>query len=343
MHGLDVVFTPFQFAFMRQAFLISVLVCIPAALLSCFIILKGWALMGDALSHAVFPGVVISYILGWPYAVGGFIAGVICGMSSGALKENSRIKQDTAMGIVFSGMFGFGLVLFVKVQSSVHLDHILFGNMLGVSPSDIATAAIIAVLTAAIIAVKWRDLLLYAFDPAHAQAIGLRTGLLNFGLLALLSLTVVGALRSIGVIIVVALMIAPGATAVLLTRKFSAMLMVSVAIATTSSLCGVYASFFLDSAPGATVVLVMTAAFIVTLIATLNRQGKASRAPTDRLVGAGKGHLDRRAMPGFARYGERGAIGLDQGLGQGQAETGAGDRVLPLHGIDALKGAKRPG
>ncbi len=343
MHALDVVFTPFQFAFMRHAFLISLLVCIPAALLSCFIILKGWALMGDALSHAVFPGVVISYIFGWPYVVGAFVAGLICGMSSGALKENSRIKQDTAMGIVFSGMFGFGLVLFVKVQSSVHLDHILFGNMLGVSPSDIATTAIIAVLTVAIVAMKWRDLLLYAFDPAHAQAIGLPTKALNFGLLALLSLSVVGALHAIGVIIVVALLIAPGATAFLLTRKFASMLIASVGIAIVSSLCGVYVSFFLDSAPGATIVLLMTGAFIATLIATLSRQSRASRALADRPVGGGKGYLNRRAMPGFAQYGESGVIGLDQGLGQRQAETGAGDRPLPLGGIDALKGAKRPG
>jgi len=273
---------PLQFEFMRHAFLIAALVCIPTALLSCFIILKGWSLMGDAISHAVFPGVVISYIFGFPYVIGAFVAGVICGVSSGMLKENSRIKQDTAMGIVFSGMFGFGLVIFVKVHGSVHLDHILFGDMLGVAPSDIAISGVIAATTVAIVAMKWRDLLLYAFDPTHARAIGLPTQVLNFGLLCLLSLTIVGALQSIGVIIVVALLIVPGATAFLLTDKFGSMLMMSVAMATASSFCGVYVSFFLDSAPGATIVLLMTGCFVATLVATLFRQSKkASRVPVD--------------------------------------------------------------
>ena len=174
MSFLDTLLAPFQFEFMINALIISVLVAIPMALLSCFLVLKGWSLMGDAISHAVFPGVVIAYIVGFPYAIGAFVAGMFCAIATGFLKENSRIKQDTVMGIVFSGMFGFGLVLYVKIRSDVHLDHILFGDMLGVSWADIGQAALIAALTAAVIGVKWKDFLLHAFDPAQARAVGLR-------------------------------------------------------------------------------------------------------------------------------------------------------------------------
>ena len=148
---LDTLLQPFQFEFMRYALIISVLVAIPTALLSCFLVLKGWSLMGDAISHAVFPGVVIAYIVGFPYAIGAFAAGMICALATGFLKENSRIKQDTVMGVVFSGMFGLGLVLYVKIQSDVHLDHILFGDMLGVGLRDIVETGIIATVAAGVI------------------------------------------------------------------------------------------------------------------------------------------------------------------------------------------------
>ncbi len=183
------------------------------------------------MSHAVFPGVVIAYIVGFPLAVGAFSAGMVCALATGFLKDNSRIKQDTVMGIVFSGMFGFGLVLYVKIQSEVHLDHILFGDMLGIGLRDIVETGAIAALTAIIIAVKWRDLLLHAFDPAQARAVGLKVNLLHYGLLCLISLTIVAALRSVGIILAISLLIAPGAIAYLLTRSFSTMLAVSVAIA----------------------------------------------------------------------------------------------------------------
>jgi manganese/iron transport system permease protein len=247
---------------MRHALVISVLVAIPAALLSCFLVLKGWSLMGDAISHAVFPGVVIAYIVGFPYAVGAFAAGMVCALATGFLKENSRIKQDTVMGVVFSGMFGLGLVLYVKIQSDVHLDHILFGDMLGVDLADIIETGVIAVVTTAIILVKWRDLLLHAFDPAQARAIGLPVKLMHYGLLSILSLTIVGALKAVGIILVIALLIAPGAIAFLLTRKFSSMLAIAVIIAILASFFGVYLSFFIDSAPAPTIVLLMTIGFI---------------------------------------------------------------------------------
>ena len=259
---LDSLLQPLQLEFMRHALVISVLVAIPAALLSCFLVLKGWSLMGDAISHAVFPGVVIAYIVGFPYAVGAFAAGMVCALATGFLKENSRIKQDTVMGVVFSGMFGLGLVLYVKIQSDVHLDHILFGDMLGVDLADIIETGVIAVVTTAIILVKWRDLLLHAFDPAQARAIGLPVKLMHYGLLSILSLTIVGALKAVGIILVIALLIAPGAIAFLLTRKFSSMLAIAVIIAILASFFGVYLSFFIDSAPAPTIVLLMTIGFI---------------------------------------------------------------------------------
>ena len=194
---IETLLSPFRFDFMVNALVISAIVPVPMALLSCFLVLKGWSLMGDAISHAVFPGVVLAYILGFPYAIGAFVAGMICATATGFLKDNSRIKQDTVMGVVFSGMFGLGLVLYVKIQSDVHLDHILFGDMLGVSGADISGAAAIAAFTAAVIAVKWKDFLLHAFDPAQAQAIGLRVKLLHYGLLGLISLTIVGALQAV--------------------------------------------------------------------------------------------------------------------------------------------------
>jgi manganese/iron transport system permease protein len=265
---------PFQFDFMIHALAISVLVAIPTALLSCFLVLKGWSLMGDAISHAVFPGVVIAYIVGFPYAIGAFVAGMICALATGYLQEHSRIKQDTVMGVVFSGMFGLGLVLYVKIQSDVHLDHILFGNMLGVDLRDIVETGIIAAITAGFILVKWRDLLLHAFDPAQARAVGLPVGLLHYGLLCLISLTIVGALKAVGIILAIAMLIAPGAIAFLLTRTFSTMLALAVLIAVLASFFGVYLSFFIDSAPAPTIVLLLTIVFIAVFVAVTRKAAR---------------------------------------------------------------------
>lgn len=281
MISLDMLLAVFEFAFMRNALLISVLVAIPTAMLSCFLVLKGWSLMGDAISHAVFPGVVISYIVGLPFAVGAFAAGMSCALLTGYLKENSRIKQDTVMGVVFSGMFGLGLVLYVKIQSDVHLDHILFGDMLGIGWPDILQTGLIALVTTGILAVKWRDFLLHAFDPAQAKAVGLRVNWLHYGLLALLSLTIVGALKAVGLILAIAMLIAPGAIAFLITRTMGRMLVVAVFVATVASFSGVYLSFFIDSAPAPTIVLLMTIIFIAAFIWS---SWKAARIEAQRTV-----------------------------------------------------------
>ena len=276
MSLVETLLSPFQFDFMIHALIISVLVAIPMALLSCFLVLKGWSLMGDAISHAVFPGVVIAYIVGFPYAIGAFAAGMICALATGFLKDNSRIKQDTVMGIVFSGMFGLGLVLYVKIRSDVHLDHILFGDMLGVSWGDIAGSAAIAAFTTIVIGTKWKDFLLHAFDPAQARAVGLRVNLLHYGLLSLISLTIVGALQAVGIILSIAMLIAPGAIAFLLTRRFSTMLVLSVVLAMAGSFLGVYLSFFIDSAPAPTIVLLLSLLFVLAFLYATRKAARAS-------------------------------------------------------------------
>lgn len=251
----------FQLPFLQNALLGAVLVAVPTALLSCFLVLKGWSLMGDAVSHAVFPGVVLAWMAGLPLAVGAFTAGMTCALATGFIRERSRVKQDTVMGVVFSGMFALGLVLYSQVQTELHLDHILFGDIQGLAAADLWQTGIIGLVVTLILLAKWREFLLHAFDPAQARAVGLRVGLLHYGLLALLSATIVGALTAAGVILAVALLIAPGATAFLLTRSFGAMMVVSVAVALGASIGGVVLSVALDSAPAPTIVLLMTCAF----------------------------------------------------------------------------------
>lgn len=266
--NLQLAILPFQLPFMQYAFIITLMIAVPMAMLSCLLVLKGWSLMGDAVSHAVLPGVVIAYIASIPLSIGAFIAGMVCALGTGFLKENSRIKEDTVLGIVFSGMFGLGLVLYVKVQSDVHLDHILFGDMLGVALSDIIETGLIAIAATAFLAILRKDLLVHAFDAQHAKAIGLPVRVLHYGLLAVLSLTVVGALQAIGIILSVAMLVAPGAIAFLLTRRFSAMLIVAITIAVTASVVGIWASFLIDSAPAPTIVLIMSGVFIAAFIRT---------------------------------------------------------------------------
>ncbi|MFK0683381.1 metal ABC transporter permease [Ochrobactrum sp. BD67] len=270
----DMLASPFQFEFMQYALAISVLIAVPAALLSCFLVLKGWSLMGDAISHAVLPGVVVAYIIGIPFGIGAFVAGMACALATGYLAENSRIKQDTVMGIAFSGMFGLGLVLYVAIRSTVHLDHILFGDMLGITLSDLVETASIATVISSILIVRWRDFMLHAFDPAQARAVGLPVRLLHYGLLCLISLTIVGVLKAVGIILAIAMLIAPGAIAFLLTRKFSTMMLLAVAIAVTASFLGVYLSFFIDSAPAPTIVLLMTVMFLLAFVRSSRRNAK---------------------------------------------------------------------
>ena len=262
----EILTLPFKFQFMQNAFLISIIVSVPTALLSCFLVMKGWALMGDAVSHAVLPGIVLAYIIGIPLIIGAFAAGMTCALATGYLSENSRVKQDTVMGVVFSGMFGVGIVLYVSIETNAHLDHILFGNMLGVESHELWTAGIISLGVGLMLVLKWKDWLLHSFDPAQARASGLWVSWLHYGMLAALSLTIVATLSAAGLILAIGLLIAPGAIAFLTVRKFSTMLWVSVIVCMASMLFGTYTSFFLDSAPAPTIILIMTAIFIVAFI-----------------------------------------------------------------------------
>lgn len=262
----ELLLSPFQFEFMNMALITTLVLSLPCAMLSAFLVLKGWSLLGDAMSHAVFPGVVIAWLIGLPYAIGAFVAGMVCAIATGYISENSRIKPDTVMGIVFSGMFGAGLVLYLKLQPEVHLDHILFGDMLGISLADIIQTSAIALIVSLLIGIKWRDLLLHAFDPNQARACGINGKLMHYGLLCLISLTIVAALKSVGVILSISMLIAPGAIALLLARRFVHVMLLAIGIAVVTGFSGVYASFFLDSAPGPTIVVIYAALFVLAFL-----------------------------------------------------------------------------
>jgi len=279
---METLLLPFQFAFMNNAFLMMAIIAVPTSLLSCYLVLKGWSLMGDAISHAVLPGVVVAYLLNIPLIIGAFCAGMVCALATGFLSQNSRVKQDTVMGIVFSGMFGLGIVLYTKIETDMHLDHILFGNMLGVGAADLWTAGIIAGIVADVVIGKRRDLMLHAFDPIQAQALGLAVNWLHYGLLALISLTIVATLSAVGIILSIGLLIAPGAIAFLLTNRFAIMLPIAVGVTLISGFLGVYISFYIDSAPAPTVILLLTIIFIVAFI----RANLVTRARTAQERGA---------------------------------------------------------
>ena len=263
---IDTLTIPFQFSFMTNAFWIMSIISVPTALLSCYLVLKGWSLMGDAISHAVLPGVVIAYLLNIPLIIGAFCAGMLCALATGFLSDNSRIKKDTVMGIVFSGMFGFGIVLYTKITTDVHLDHILFGNMLGVSANNLLTATTISLGVSALLLAKRQDLLLQSFDPIQAQVVGLPVKLLHYGMLAMISLTIVATLSAVGIILSIGLLIAPGAIAFLLTKRFKHMLVIAVSVTLVSGFSGIYLSFHIDSAPAPTIILILTAFFIAAFL-----------------------------------------------------------------------------
>jgi ABC-type Mn2+/Zn2+ transport system permease subunit len=254
---------PLQYGFMVKAMLIAALIGAVCAILSCYLVLKGWSLMGDAVSHAVLPGIVLAYIVGLPLSLGAFCAGLVCAASTGWIKNHSRIKEDTIMGVVFTGLFALGLVMFSKVQTDLHLNHILFGSLLGIETSDMIQAVVVAGITLVVLLIIRKDLLLYLFDPHQARAIGLNTTVLHYLLLALLSATIVAALQAVGIILTVAMLIAPGCIAYLMSDRFDRMLLIASASAIFSSVVGTYVSYFLNGATGACIVLVQAMIFVL--------------------------------------------------------------------------------
>ncbi|KAA9134750.1 metal ABC transporter permease [Microbacterium caowuchunii] len=261
MSILDLLLEPLQYEFMQRALAATVIAAVVCALLSCWLVLIGWSLMGDAVSHAVLPGVVIAYVLGAPFAIGALVFGVLAVALIGVVTGTSRVKEDAAIGIVFTTLFALGLVLISVTPSQTDLNHIIFGNILGVSPADLLQMGILAAVAFAVLLVKRRDLTLYAFDPTHAFAMGLSPRMLSALLLGVLALTAVVALQVVGVVLVVAMLIIPGATAYLLTDRFGRMLIIAPVISATCSVLGIYLSYWVDASSGGLVVLVQGVVF----------------------------------------------------------------------------------
>lgn len=285
MHFVELLLEPFQYGFMLRAIEATLLAAVLCAVLSCWLVLTGWALLGDAVSHAVLPGVVLSYIFGLPFAVGAAVFGILAVALIGGVKETSRVKEDAAIGIVFTTLFALGLVMVSVTPSQVDLNHIIFGNLLGVSPSDVIQVAILSIVCLLVLVLKRRDLTLYAFDPGHARTVGLNPKVLGGILLGVLALTCVVALQAVGVVLVVAMLIIPGATARLLTDRMSRMLWIAPLTSTVSSLVGLYVSYYQDTSSGGMVVLCQGILFALVYLAG-PRDGVLAKALRRRRVGS---------------------------------------------------------
>jgi len=264
---MDFLITPLTYDFMLKAVIVSSLVGVVCALLSCLLVLKRWSLMGEAVSHSVLPGVVLAYVIGIPFSIGAFVFGLGSALSIGYIKQKVRLKDDAVMGIVYTTLFALGLVLVSKIPSNIDLMHILFGYVLGISDIDAWQTTGIAVLVAGVIIALRRSLLLYCFDPAHARAIRLNVSFYHYLLLVLLALTVVASVQTVGLILVVAMLIIPGAIAHLLTDKFDKMLLIASGVSVAACVAGAYASYYFDVSTGGAMVLVLGVIFILTFIA----------------------------------------------------------------------------
>lgn len=260
------IFDPLSFDFMKRALIASIFIGVTCSVFSCFLVLKGWSLMGDAVSHAVLPGIGLAYLFNLPLAFGAFCAGLLCSIGTGFIHAHSRVKEDAVMGIMFSGMFAFGLVLVSYIETDVHLLHILFGNILGITPYDLIETLFISSIACLIMVIKYRDFMIYCFDPDYAHAIGLPVKLLNFLLLCLLSLTIVSALKAAGIILVIAMLIAPGAIGFLLCRSFGKMMIVAVSVSVLSCVLGTFFSFHVDVATAPLIVVIQGALFTTALL-----------------------------------------------------------------------------
>ena len=278
-------FEPLQLEFMRQAILVGSMVAALCAVLSCFVVLKGWSLMGDAISHAVLPGIVLAYLAGWPLALGAFVSGLLCSAATGFIKQNSRVKEDTVLGVVFTGLFAFGLVLHSRTESELHLDHILFGHLLGITPKVAWQVYAVGAVVISVVLVLRRDFLLVSFDPSHARVLALPVKFLTYLLLALLVLAIVVSLQAVGIILVIAMLITPGCTAYLWTDRFDRMLAIATGTAIVSTVAGILASFHLDGDSAACIVLAQSLAFTVSFLFAPKHGWLASRRRASRNSG----------------------------------------------------------
>jgi manganese/iron transport system permease protein len=263
---MELLLEPFAYDYMARAIWMSALVGLVCGLLSCFLILKGWSLMGDALSHAVVPGVALAYLAGLPYALGAFSSGFLAALGIAAVRRLTMLREDAAIGLIFTSMFALGLVIISMNPVSVSLSAVVFGNILAISDADAIQVAVIALATLGVLAVVWKDMLLAFFDEAHARSVGIDPWRLRLLFFALLSACTVAALQTVGAVLVIALVVTPGATAYLLTDRFGVMLAIAAAIGVTCSAVGAYLSYFLDGATGGLIVVLQTAAFLLAFL-----------------------------------------------------------------------------
>jgi manganese/iron transport system permease protein len=267
MDLINTLLDPLQYEFMRMALLTAVTVGITSSVLSSFIILRGWSLLGDAISHSVLPGIAISIALGMPVFWGALLTGVASSALIGLVESKSRVRNDTAIGIVFTGAFALGLVIISRIRPSVDVFHILFGNVLGVGYQDLLLTALSggAVLTA--VGLGFKEIVAYSFDPTFARVIGLRTGLIHYSLMVLLSLAIVAALQTAGIILVISLLVTPGATAQLVAKTMGGMVALSMLTGLASVVLGIYLSYYLSVSSGGAIALIATLIFFTTLVA----------------------------------------------------------------------------
>ena len=253
---------PFGYGYMLKAMWVSALVGGVCAFLSAYLMLKGWSLMGDALAHSIVPGVAAAYIMGAPFAVGAFFAGILAAVGMNFVKQKSRLREDAVIGLVFTALFALGLLMASIWPTSVRIQTIVLGNILAISDEDVVQVAIIAAVSLAILAFIWKDLMVTFFDESHARSIGLNTATLKVVFLTLLSACTVAALQTVGACLVVAMVVTPGATAYLLTDRFGRLITISVALGVTTSFLGAYVSYFLDGATGGVIVTLQTLLFL---------------------------------------------------------------------------------
>ena len=275
---MSVLLEPFAYGYMTNAMWVSALVGGVCAFLSSYLMLKGWSLIGDALSHAVVPGVAGAYILGVPFALGAFISGGLAAAAMLFLSDRSGLKVDVVIGLIFTSFFGLGLFMVSVNPMAISLQTITMGNILAITPEDTLQLAIIGVVSLAVLLAKWKDLMVVFFDEAHARSIGLRPGLLKAVFFVLLSACVVAAMQTVGAFLVIAMVVTPGATAYLLCDRFPRLIAVSVAIGTVTSFVGAYASYFLDGATGGIIVCLQTLLFLAAFVLAPRHGLLAARA-----------------------------------------------------------------
>jgi len=257
---------PFGYGYMRNAMWVSALVGGVCAFLSCYLMLKGWSLIGDALSHSIVPGVAGAYMLGLPFSLGAFLAGGLASAAMLFLNQRSKLKEDVIIGLIFSSFFGLGLFMVSLSPTSVNIQTIVLGNILAITPADTLQLVTIGVVSLVILLAKWKDLMVTFFDESHARSIGLNPTALKILFFTLLAASTVAALQTVGAFLVICMVVTPGATAYLLSDRFPRLLIIAVAIGTLTSFVGAYASYFLDGATGGIIVVLQTTIFLAAFV-----------------------------------------------------------------------------